>query len=487
MARIIDAFPYTDLIKVENLTDGKMMTHQLEGVEKALQRFQNYRGFAYLFEMGTGKSLTAIYTWAVLYKAGLIKTGLVVCPKTALGVWKREIAKFLNVPVHVQVLDSKSTIYPQTCYNGKLVIYVINYDILKNIEKWGLKYDAVIADEGHKMKTPTTQQSKRMHVIGAASRFNLLLTGTAITNSVMDIFSQYQYMDSSIYGDKFYAWRKANFMQVGYGGYTWKVKNKLTMSKILAKMHSACMRVTKDEALDLPDVSHNIVPIALEPSARRLYEKLVKQDTAELQTVNTQVSQNVLERLLRLSQLCGGFHVGKDENDVKFEHQASTAKLEALEGLLEEAFSSRQKVCVFVRFRAEIAAIEELAKKMKVKYGVIHGGVSAEERTRIEDGMQQDDDMLLFIGQIKAASECITLTQAHITIFYSFDYSYVSFDQAKCRTHRNGQKEKCTYYYLLVEKSVDYAVFRAVEGKQQLAKFSNDDYRKMASGQGLVS
>jgi len=499
---IIDSFPYTELLKTENLSGGKPMKHQLEGVERALQRFTSHRGFAFLFEMGTGKTLTALYTWAVLYRAGLIRVGLIVCPKTALGVWKREIEKFLAIPVHVEILNSRSVVYPVSCYPNRLVIYAINYDILDFVSKSQLQYDAVIADEGHKMKSPTTKQSQRMWAIGAASRFNLLLTGTMISNSLLDIFSPYQFMDSAIYGTNsrdplraYYAWRRAYFQQTGYGGYTWKVKGNAVMHQLLAKMHASAMRVQKEEVLDLPDVSNEFISITLEPSVRRTYDRIVKQDVEELNNVTEKVSQNVLTRLLRLSQLCGGFLI-EEEKDAngeviqRTEKHVSTAKLDALDNLLREAFESRQKVCVFARFRSEISAIEELAKKITdpvtkkpIKYGTIHGGVSAEQRTAIENAVQNDPDTLLFIGQIKAASECITLTASNTMIFYSYDYSYVSFCQAKSRIHRNGQAHKCTYYYLVVENSVDQAVLKAISDKQQLAKFTNDDYRKMAQGQ----
>ncbi|MDR0918218.1 MAG: hypothetical protein LBM93_03060 [Oscillospiraceae bacterium] len=108
---------------------------------------------------------------------------------------------------------------------SNLQIAVVNYESTWRIEKelsdWLCNGDSlIICDEGHKLKTHNTNASKAMHRLGKTAKYRLLLTGTIITNKPIDVFSQYKFLNSEVFGNSFYSFRNRYFDLVGYGNHT---------------------------------------------------------------------------------------------------------------------------------------------------------------------------------------------------------------------------------------------------------------------------
>lgn len=181
---------------------------------------------------------------------------------------------------------------------------------------------------------------------------------------------------------------------------------------------------------------------------------------------------NVLTKLLRLSQLTGGF-IGSDESSVA--EQVSTAKLDVLEDIIDSAIEENRKLVVIARFVPELDAICAMLEKKRVNYSLIKGGVK--DRDEQVARFQNDPDVPVFVGQIATAGLGLTLTAASTMVFYSLDYSMSNFEQCKARIHRAGQRMPCTYIYLAAQGTVDEKVLKALKNKANLAKTLVDDYR----------
>lgn len=316
----------------------------------------------------------------------------------------------------------------------------------KEIAAW--KPDLVIADEGHKIKTHNISASKAMHRIGAKASYRLLLTGTVITNKALDVFSQYKYLNPAIFGNSFYAFRNRYFDMTGYGNHTPVLKRTMEQD-LMRRLHCIAFRATKAECLDLPETTDIVRYVELEPAAAKVYRDLVKDSYAELGQSEVTVT-NILTRLLRLSQLTGGF-IGDDEGNAP--QRISTAKMAALEDIMDEVLQEGKKLVVIARFVPEINAINKMLEKRGIGYACIMGGVK--DRDAQVTAFQTDPDTQVFVGQIATAGMGITLTAASTMVFYSEDYSMSNFEQAKARIHRVGQKENCTYIYLAAKGTVD--------------------------------
>ena len=433
------------------------------------------RGAALLMEMGTGKSLTAIAITGALSQAGRIRRVLIVAPLSILGVWEEEFQKFAAFPYALAVLSGSSAKKLDTLrhMNGTaLQVVVVNYESAWRLEKALTTWhpDLIIADEGHKIKTHNIAASKAMHRMGAKASYRLLLTGTVITNKAIDVFSQYKFLNPAIYGNSFYAFRNRYFDMVGYGNHT-PVLKKSMEGELTEKLHSISYRATKAECLDLPETTDVIRQIELEPAALRIYRGLVKESYAELASGEV-TATNILTRLLRLSQLTGGF-LGNDETAAV--EQVSAAKLSALEDILDGAVAEGKKLVIIARFIPEIKAICKLLEKRGLGYSCITGEVK--NRDEQVARFQNEPEVMAFVGQIATAGLGITLTAASTMVFYSLDYSMSNFEQTKARIHRVGQRMPCTYLYLVARGTVDEKVLAALESKADLARTLVDDYR----------
>ncbi len=454
--------------------------HQQSAFDFACAKFgllpsdSHSRGVGLLMEMGCGKSLTAVAIAGILYQFGLIKKVLVVAPLSILGVWEDEFTH-AAFPYTLTVLkgtgDKKRQQLKRNPGDG-LQVMVVNYESARILEKELLQYDAdlIIADEGHKIKEGRSKQSKAMHNLGDRATYKLLLTGTLITNKELDVFSEYRFLNSSVFGSSFFRFRNTYFDMVGYGGHVPRFRQWM-LEDFQKKIHSIAYRVTKAECLDLPDITEEVVPVVLEPQAMKIYKELEKESYTELNGDEV-TAMNVLTKMLRLSQVTGG-HLTDDDSG---KHCISSAKLDALADILDSAVEQGQKVVVMARFLPELDDIEALLQKKRIGYACVRGGVK--DRAGEIKRFQTDGSCRVFVGQIAAAGLGITLTAASTMIFYSLDYSMSNFDQAKARIHRVGQKNNCHYIYLTCTGTVDRKILRSLRDKIDLAKMLVDDYRQ---------
>lgn len=408
-------------------------------------------------------------------QAGRIHRVLIVAPLSILSVWEAEFAQFAAFDYALAVLTGDSAKKTDTLrhMNGAaLQVAVVNYESAWRMERelaaWGP--DLIVCDEGHKIKTHNISASKAMHRLGAKAGYRLLLTGTLITNKAIDVFSPYKFLNPTIFGTSFYAFRSRYFDMVGYGNHTPVLKRSME-AELSARLHSIAYRAAKADCLDLPETTDVVRQVELEPAARKIYRSLVKESFAELASGEV-TAPNVLTRLLRLSQLTGGF-LGSDENAAV--QQISSAKLSAMEDILESAVAEGQKLVIIARFLPEIRAICKELDRRGLRYACITGEV--QDRAAQVAQFQNDPDVPVFVGQIATAGLGLTLTAASTMVFYSLDYSMSNYEQAKARIHRVGQRNPCTYIHLIAKGTVDEKVLTALRNKADLAKALVDDCR----------
>ncbi len=449
--------------------------HQRDAAHFALDRLDSGGGSALLMEMGTGKTLTSIAITGALWNAGRIQRLLIVAPLSILGVWQDEFQKFAAFDYALTMLEGTTARKVDTIrhMNGAaLQVLVVNYESAWRLEAELLKWapDIIIADEGHKIKTHNIAASKALHRLGAKAKYRLLLTGTVITNKPVDVFSQYKFADPQVYGQSFYLYRNRYFDMTGYGNHTPVMKRSME-PEFTERLHSIAFRATKAECLDLPDTTDIVQRVELEPAAMRTYRQLVKDSYAEL-AGDTVTVTNVLTRLLRLSQLTGGF-LGGDETSAT--EQVSSAKLDALSDIIESAEQDGKKLVVIARFIPEIHAIGKLLTKKCIRYAQISGEIK--DRDAQVAAFQSDPGVTVFVGQIATAGLGITLTAASTMVFFSMDYSMSNYEQTRARIHRVGQRQPCTYIHLVAKGTVDEKVLQALRDKANLAKALVDDYR----------
>ena len=235
-------------------------------------------GFALLMEMGTGKTITSIAIAGKAYLTGKIKRLLILAPKSIVAVWEDEFSKFADFPYSLSVLtgtSAKKVEQLKTISHKGLEVAVVNYDSVPLIEKELTAWhpDFLICDESSKIKNPTAKMSKATYRIAKLCKYRLILTGTPIQNNPLDFFSQYKVLDDSIFGKSFYAFKNEYAVLGTYNQpIGWR-----KLPELVKKAHSIAFRVTKAEALNLPDTIDEIRPITLEDKAQKLYKAFVKE------------------------------------------------------------------------------------------------------------------------------------------------------------------------------------------------------------------
>ncbi len=433
-------------------------------------------------EMGCGKTLTTIAVMGAAYEKGVIKKALIVAPTSVVAVWQKELEQFADFPVMVQILfgDKKKRLQAITefePYQTKLKVLVINYecvwreDIFEAL--WEYNSDIIICDESQRIKTHDAKQSKAMQKLGDRAKYKIILTGTPLQNNVMDFFSQYRFLDRTVFGDNYFAFREKYAIM---GGFNEKqIVGYKNLEELIKKEHSIAFRITKEEALDLPEQTFETRYIIMTEKERKIYDALRRDSYLELEHGDHITTTTILTKLLRLQQLTGGFLM-KDGEDKP--EQIGTAKLDALKDIIEDyVMDAKKKLVVFARFRAEIESIAKLLEKKKIPFGKIYGDVKREDRGNIVEDFQTNPETLVFLAQIDTAGLGITLTAANTCVYYSVNFNYAAYSQSLARIHRIGQKNTCTYIHLIAEGTVDETIQKALAKKEDLAKTIVDEWR----------
>lgn len=456
--------------------------HQIRGANMALRAFGALDaktpggGFGELFEMGCGKTLTTIAVAGALYNLGKIDRVLVVAPTSVCSVWPHDLNQFAAFPWEARVLlgDKKKRLKALNELENwpfkALRIAVINYEsthrdgIFEALAAY--KPDLIVCDESQRIKNPSAAQSKALHKLGDAAPFRMILSGTPVQNNAVDLYSQYRFLDPAVYGANFYAFKNRYCIMGGYGQH--QIVGYRNMDELVEKEHSVAYRVTKEECLDLPQQTFINRYVQFTDAEQAIYEQLRKSSFLELETGENVTATTILTMYLRLMQLTGGFLTADESTRPK---QVNTAKLDALADIVDDyVVDAGKKLVIFARFRAEIAAIENLLRLRKIQYGSIYGDVPMEERGKIVEDFQTNPDTKVFVAQIQTAGLGITLHAASTAVFYSYDYNYANYAQALARIHRIGQRLPVTYIHLVVDGSIDEKILAALENKEDMAK-----------------
>lgn len=465
--------------------------HQIRGANMALRAFGALDaktpggGFGELFEMGCGKTLTTIAVAGALYNLGKIDRVLVVAPTSVCSVWPHDLNQFAAFPWEARVLlgDKKKRLKALNELENwpfkALRIAVINYEsthrdgIFEALATY--KPDLIVCDESQRIKNPSAAQSKALHKLGDAAPFRMILSGTPVQNNAVDLYSQYRFLDPAVYGANFYAFKNRYCIMGGYGQH--QIVGYRNMDELVEKEHSVAYRVTKEECLDLPQQTFINRYVQFTDAEQAIYEQLRKSSFLELETGENVTATTILTMYLRLMQLTGGFLTADESTRPK---QVNTAKLDALADIVDDyVVDAGKKLVIFARFRAEIAAIENLLRLRKIQYGSIYGDVPMEERGKIVEDFQTNPDTKVFVAQIQTAGLGITLHAASTAVFYSYDYNYANYAQALARIHRIGQRLPVTYIHLVVDGSIDEKILAALENKEDMAKTVVDSWREV--------
>lgn len=453
---------------------------------------KNSAGFGLLFEMGCGKTLTAIAIAGSLYKAEKIARLLVIAPTSVVAVWPREFDESANFRFSCRALLGTKEKRIQELKSLEafrlkaLKVAVINYEstwregIYEALEEYNA--DMIICDESQRIKTHDAEQSKAIHRLGDQARYKMILSGTPVQNNAIDIWSQYRFLDPTVFGRNFYVFKNHYCIMGGFNNK--QIIGYKDLKTLIRKEHSIAFRVTKEEAIDLPEQTFETRYIEMNKKERDLYQRLRIDSMAELTNGEKITATTVLTKLLRLQQLTGGFLVTDGGTTPEL---VSRSKLDAIADIIQDyVLEENKKLVIFARFIPEVYEILKTAEKLlgpkKKKVVSIYGAIKKEDRGPIIEQFQTDPDTMVIVGQIDTLGVGVTLTAADTCVYYSKNFNYATYEQSLSRIHRIGQRNRCTYIDLVVKGTVDERITEALGNKQDLAHGIVDNWRDIFGG-----
>lgn len=472
----------------------ELWKHQKLGVQKALDQDE----FAFLFDMGTGKTATAIHAFRHrCQREGRLLKCLILSPKAVLTNWKAEFKKHSKIDQkEIIVLDQSSTKAktkkfrdavedPGTHQLSKAKIVVTNYDAFKKgspfvaaLDEWGI--EVLICDESHKLKSHESKRAKEIIKLADKIRYKNILTGTPILNTPMDIFNQYRVLDGGkTFGKNYWAFRSQWFQDenAGFQGrahyFPKFTPRPSTFAEFNKLIYAKGMRVLKSECLDLPPLTRQVAYVDLGQEQAKMYRDMKETYIAYVEGLEKSgepravIAQLAITKALRLQQIVSG-HAKLDNGDIYVIKE--NPRLDVLREYIEE-LAPNNKIIIWATFHENYRAINEVCRKLKIGYREYHGLVPHQERDINLKDFRANDEVRVMIANQNAGGVGINMIEASYSIFYSRNFSLEQDLQAEARNHRGGSEihSKITRIDLIAKNTIDELISDALSLKQSIA------------------
>lgn len=457
-------------------------THQLESI----RAFEHETKFLLFDEPGTGKTATAINmlrfksaqtTTSSGERPRLLKT-LVLAPLSTIYPWLEEFAKHSSAYTanRVQLLTGASGKRLKDLENPTKDIFVTNHDAVNMSQFWTAilrkPWEFLIVDELHKFKNIKAKRTQGLIMLADKVKYKVGLTGTPITRSWEDLWSEIRIIAPDTFDRNFYAWR-ARYFQENRRATKYKKWSEYKLRPgaeevLLNQIAPFSHRRQKKDILDLPPLVKQVHYCELGPLAKS-YKQMEELFYTELEGRDVTASA-AITALIRLQQICCGIFK-TDDGEIR---RLQPPKLNLLEELLSD-LCPQNKVIVWSSFVPPFEDIALVCLKLGLKTVTIRGDQNAEERDKAIRGFNNDSEVSVCIGNQAAGGLGIGLQAASYMIYYCKSFNLEHDIQSEARAYRGGSEahNKITRIDLLTKDTVEEKVHHALEHKLTLAQFVN--------------
>ena len=458
----------------------KPFQHQLD----ALKQSWNKEVWALFMEMGTGKTKVCIDNIAMLFDRGKINSALIIVPNGIKRNWRNELKIHLADHINYRVgiwsaspkKEEKVELEQLSIMADDLTILIMNVEALSTIRgrdfarSFLLRNQAMcVVDESTTIKNHSAQRTKNIIKLSELSKYRRIMTGSPVTKSPLDLFSQIQFLDPYLIDQQSYYSFRARYaviVQRSVGSHSFQhVVKYQRLDELQEKVKHFSTRVLKSECLDLPEKLYTKRTVSMTPEQLKAYVEMKKSALTFLEDNKMMTAATVLTQLIRLHQITCG-HVKTDDGEVQ---PIKNNRIQELVNVLEETDG---KVIIWAVYRHDIQAIERKLGEIYGKESVAtyYGDTKDNIRQSIVDRfMDPDDPLQFFVGNPKTGGYGLTLTSSHTVVYYSNDYSLEVRLQSEDRAHRIGQTSKVTYVDLMAEHTIDEKIVKALNNKIDLA------------------
>ena len=467
----------------------KPFDHQMD----ALLDSWDKENFAYFMEMGTGKSKVLLDNAAVLYDRGLINGLLLIAPK---GVYKNWFDS--EIPVHLPDHIHKKVVLWKTSDKSKKQKEILNtlfktgtdlHILIMNVETFSTGDGTAFAqkflschktmiaiDESTTIKTPTSNRTKNILKLSDDAKYRRILTGSPVTKSPLDLYSQCLFLDPWLLGHQSYYTFRARYsivkkIQVN-GRHIEVVVGYKNLGELSDKIKPFSKRILKEDCLDLPEKTFVKHYVELTKEQQKVYNQM-KQEAIAFLDGKMQSSATVMTQLMRLHQITCG-HFTADDGTIK---DLPCSRLGELMDILEKI---EGKTIIWSHYTHDVKRIIAEIKKVYGEDSVVdyYGATDTDSRSANIKKFQTDDKCRFFVGTTHTGGYGITLTAGSNMVYFSNGYDLEKRQQSEARIDRIGQTQKMTYIDIMAQDTIDERIVKALRNKVNIANAIMDENLK---------
>jgi SNF2 family DNA or RNA helicase len=474
--------------------DYKFRTKPYKHQEDIFNKIKDMPNYALLMEQGTGKTKVIIDNFSYLYKKGNIDAVLVVAPNGVHRNWiNDEVPKHMPEDIKYKSMfwdNSKSKTkkfqerFLDLLNDNELCILTCNVEsfrvpkaVFNFLTYCKRKNVMMVVDESARIKNPKAKQTREIIKLGNFATYKRILTGTPVTNSPFDVYSQFEFLDKSIIDhNSFYSFK--NYYGVFEKKTNWgsnrqydELKSYRNLEELKALLDPFSYRITKAECLDLPEKIHTKRYFKLSTKQRDVYETIKEEFILEIDKSQIPLPM-ALTRLMKLQQVTSNFVILENDK-TKFVDEENHPRLDATMEIIND-IPEDQSIIIWCRFRHDIKIICDALDKNKITNVRYDGDTKADTRQKNLIKFQSKQARV-FVANPATASEGLNLFVANNVIYYSNSFKYGERQQSEDRAHRIGQKNNVLYFDLIAENTLDNKIIKVLLEKQELANIITGD------------
>lgn len=421
--------------------------------EKLVDLFLSERKVFFLCEVGTGKTKAAIDS-AIAIGAKKI---LVVTPACVMDNFEKEVK--VHSDYDAVVLRGSVSHRKKLLAANHHHCYIVNYDVLNKLEKELIdsKFDIVIFDEVHFLKSAQSKRSKSAYKIAQNIQNRIGLTGTLIANGLQDAFGPYKVIDSSYFGANYNVFKSRYLLMGGYdagfgGTQVIGYQNQLEFKKIISKNS---LKFGIDDVTDLPEKIEMPLYFELDVESKKVYKNVIKEQETEY------TPTSAIDKTMKIQRVTSG---------KLFDHFESNEKINLLLNQLEGL--SNEKVVIWCRFTDTLRFISNALNKIGIP-SITYDGANNDKNVVFDFNNATVTNGLPYVmlAQVQMGVGW-EIPSSKYAIFYEMDYSRINYVQAKGRNRRlkGSDSGSVVYMYLLAKGTIDEAIYKTLQSKDFTAK-----------------
>lgn len=452
--------------------------------KKALSVSADRTSFAYLLEMGLGKTAIAIANAGYLYLKREISAVLIIAPKGVHRQWTEQ-----EIPLHLDKRIKYKTYtwgdkFDKIGNGGSLIFLSMNVDSIRTPRGFHTAFDflsayknkcMMIVDESHLIKNGSTDRTKAAWRLGKLAKYRRILTGTPIAKSIIDAWSQFMFLDDRILGHKYMTSFRSRYCIMG-GWENKQIVGQKNTDEFFRLIMPHSYRKTKDEVLDLPPKTYIQRVYEMGDETKKHYNSLRQTFMTMLEDGEIVDVPNAAVAALRLQQIVCGY---LQKEDGTLENISN----ERIEAMLEIIRQVKGQIVIWARFIEDIKRIEKALVKEEGKDCclVYYGDTKSKDRTIAVDKFVNGKIRFL-ISNPQAGGTGLNLQGKNISaIYYSNSFRSLDRWQSEDRIHRMGTIGTVNYFDLIAAKSVDRGILLNLRNKKSISDLTLDEIRGLIS------